>query len=59
MNQELDEKEIEYGLNKLLESKNQNKIDMKILKGLVNGEEDDADEFFQIIKHISGNEDFI
>lgn len=49
----LDEDEIEFGLNKLLD-KNSNKIDLKILKGLVNGEESDADEFYKIIKQISG-----
>ena len=31
--------------------KNSNKIDLKILKGLVNGEDSDADEFYKIIKH--------
>ena len=46
--------EIKDGLNKLLKSSKANKIDRKILKGLVNGEEENAEEFYEVIKSVIG-----
>ena len=46
----LSPRSIKKGLNKLLKNQNNNKIDRKILKGLVNAEDPDAEEFYGIIK---------
>ena len=43
---DLTPRKIKDGLNKLLREQGDRKIDRKILKGLVNGEEKDADEFY-------------